>query len=86
MTWWFTSDTHFDHANVIEYCKRPFSNVEEMNEAMIRNWNKRVMPEDTIFHLGDFHLGSARGCGQSGQGLLDTRSSSLATMIGLPPP
>ena len=26
---WFTSDTHFGHAKIIEYCDRPFANVQE---------------------------------------------------------
>lgn len=50
----FTADTHFYHKNVIRYCKRPFSSVEEMNEELINNWNKVVGPDDYIFHLGDF--------------------------------
>ena len=32
---WFTSDTHFSHANIIRFCKRPFADVEEMNEYII---------------------------------------------------
>lgn len=55
----FTSDTHFDHAKVIEYCKRPFSSVDEMNAEMVRRWNARVTPADTVYHLGDFHMGRA---------------------------
>lgn len=51
---WFTADTHFDHANIIKYCKRPFASVEEMNEALIKNINAKVKPEDRLFHLGDF--------------------------------
>lgn len=51
---WFTSDTHFNHTNVIKYCNRPFSSLEEMNEIIIFNWNQLVKPEDTIYHLGDF--------------------------------
>lgn len=49
----FTSDTHFNHANIIKYCKRPFDNVEQMNEELIRRWNEVVRPEDTVYHLGD---------------------------------
>ena len=56
MTTWFTSDSHFYHTNIIEYCKRPFQNTHEMNEALIDNWNKCVLPEDTVWHLGDFAL------------------------------
>jgi calcineurin-like phosphoesterase family protein len=54
---WFTSDTHFGHANVIKYCARPFADVEEMNRTMIERWNVRVKPEDTVYHLGDFAMG-----------------------------
>jgi calcineurin-like phosphoesterase family protein len=54
MNVWFTADTHFGHKNVIGYCKRPYENVEEMNEDMIRMWNETVAPEDYIYHIGDF--------------------------------
>jgi calcineurin-like phosphoesterase family protein len=53
-TLFFTSDTHFGHANVIKYSKRPFGNVNEMNEALIEKWNARVKPNDIVWHLGDF--------------------------------
>lgn len=55
----FTSDTHFNHQKIMEYCRRPFNSVEEMNETMIRNWNKMVGQNDIVFHLGDFCLGGA---------------------------
>lgn len=51
---WFISDTHFDHKNIIRFCGRPFSNVSEMNETMICNWNNVVRESDLVFHLGDF--------------------------------
>ena len=31
----FTSDTHFGHDNVLRMDKRPFANVDEMQEQMI---------------------------------------------------
>lgn len=50
----FTSDTHFGHANIVRLCHRPFDAVEKMDRAMIQNWNKVVQPEDTVYILGDF--------------------------------
>jgi calcineurin-like phosphoesterase family protein len=55
MRWW-TSDLHFGHANVIEYCKRPFKNVHEMNQLLASRWNERVKPEDDVMFLGDWCL------------------------------
>lgn len=53
---YFIADTHFWHRNIIEYEKRPFQSAEEMNEAMIRNWNAVVKAGDTVVHGGDFAL------------------------------
>jgi len=51
---WFTADLHFGHANIIEYCKRPWKNVDKMDNDLIRLWNESVKPEDTIYIAGDF--------------------------------
>lgn len=53
---YFTADTHFGHGNVIQYERRPFQTVTEMDEALIQNWNCKVSPEDDIYILGDFTL------------------------------
>lgn len=55
----FTSDTHFCHKNIINFCNRPFGSVEEMNEKLIENWNKVVTNRDIIYHLGDFCFGGS---------------------------
>ena len=57
---WFTSDTHFHHANIIRFCNRPFASVEEMNEELIRRWNETVPEDGTVFHLGDVCFGGPK--------------------------
>jgi calcineurin-like phosphoesterase family protein len=59
---WFTSDTHFGHANIIRYCGRPFSSAAEMDAAMILRWNTRVLPTDTVYHLGDVGFWKPQRC------------------------
>lgn len=59
---WFTSDTHFNHKNILKHDDRPFSDIQEMNRVIIANLNAVVKPTDRLFHLGDFawgHLNSA---------------------------
>ena len=55
---YWTSDTHWNHKNIMQYCERPFSSVEEMNETMVRNWNSVVDSDAIVFHLGDFAFGT----------------------------
>ena len=57
---WVISDTHFGHAGVCRFMApngvdklRPWDNTEEMDEAMIQNWNSVVGPTDRVYHLGD---------------------------------
>lgn len=55
----FTSDTHFNHSSIIDYCHRPFKDVNEMNETLIKNWNSVVSSNDIVFHLGDIIFGGS---------------------------
>jgi calcineurin-like phosphoesterase family protein len=54
------SDTHFGHAGVCRFTRsdgvtklRPWTDPEEMDEAMVKAWNDRVGPKDKVYHLGD---------------------------------
>ena len=60
MTVWFTSDTHFGHANIIGYSNRPFASIDEMDAVLVCNWNALVQPQDEIWHLGDFTFRSEK--------------------------
>jgi calcineurin-like phosphoesterase family protein len=62
-TLWFTSDTHFGHANILTFKDahgqliRPgFTDVWEMNEILIEKWNTVVRPQDHVYHLGDVSM------------------------------
>ena len=50
---YYISDLHIGHANVIRFDGRPFVDVNEMNNAIIENWNSRVKTDDTVYILGD---------------------------------
>jgi len=53
MTIFLISDTHLNHKNIIKYCNRPFTSVEEMNDVIVKNWNSVVKEDDTVHFLGD---------------------------------
>ena len=56
---YFTSDLHIGHSKIIEYSHRPFKDVNEMNDTLIRNWNKTIPEDGIVFDLGDFALGGS---------------------------
>lgn len=49
----FVSDLHFGHENIIRLCKRPFDSIEEMDAALIKNWNRKVKKNDVVYLIGD---------------------------------
>lgn len=51
---YFTSDTHFSQQRTLEFSRRPFPNLFEMDLEMISNWNKVVTMNDVVYHAGDF--------------------------------
>jgi calcineurin-like phosphoesterase family protein len=51
------SDPHFDHKNIIKYCHRPFKTIEQMNETILKNYNKKVKQDSLVFFLGDMAFG-----------------------------
>src|ERR1700722_17645565 len=57
MMQWLTADLHLGHVNIIQYSNRPFSNVGEMNEAIVERWNETVGVNDRVLILGDVAMG-----------------------------
>lgn len=58
--YWLTSDSHFLHHNIIKYCDRPFSSVDEMTECLVDNWNSVVKKGDYVYHLGDVFMNAPK--------------------------
>lgn len=68
MRHFITSDIHFGHKNIMNFCPqtraRFNNNVEYMNEKIVLEWNELVQPEDHTYILGDVafcsHLTASR--------------------------
>lgn len=54
---WFIADPHFGHANIIKYASRPFDDLGQMMQAMLKRWQHSVKPGDLVYVLGDFAIG-----------------------------
>ncbi len=53
---YYIADMHFGYEPILTLAKRPFATIEEMDEAIISNWNERVKDEDEVYILGDVSL------------------------------
>lgn len=51
---WFTSDTHFNQQRTLELSLRPFKDLNDMNMALIENWNNCVGINDNLIFAGDW--------------------------------
>ena len=57
---WLIADTHFGHAGVCKFVRadgvtplRPWDDPDEMDEALVANWNAVVRDMDRVYVLGD---------------------------------
>jgi calcineurin-like phosphoesterase family protein len=53
---YYISDHHWWHTNIIEYGKRPFKHITEMQECLRDYHNETVRPQDHVSFLGDVTL------------------------------
>ncbi len=65
MTYFFTSDSHFCHTNIVKGTSkwtdtsscRPFTTVEEHDNTLLENINSVVGFDDVLIHAGDWSFG-----------------------------
>jgi len=57
MATWFTADLHLGHANIIQFCQRPFADLSEMHDRLVQEWTNRVGQGDDVYFLGDLIAG-----------------------------
>ena len=59
MNIWLIADLHLSHKGIVQWLRedgskeRPWDTIEEMNEALIENYNSVVRPKDKVYILGD---------------------------------
>ena len=74
----YIADMHFDHEDIIAYDNRPFDSLNQMNEALVENWNRVVAPGDLTWILGDFCTGDS----DRWRSLLNRLNGRKALIIG----
>lgn len=75
---YFTSDLHFCHNREFLFGPRGFTNVADMNAAIVERWNKKVKPEDEVYILGDLMLND----NVEGMRLLQCLNGKLHVILG----
>lgn len=59
MATFFTSDIHFGHVTLKAFCpdtRCGFNTVAQLDQHIIKLWNEKVDPDDTVYVLGDLAL------------------------------
>ena len=75
----YISDSHFYHDNLCRNLDhRGFTDFEEMNAFMIRQWNDKVNPKDDVYILGDFAFGK----GEVAEKIIRQLKGKLHLIIG----
>lgn len=56
MNYWFTSDQHYGHKNILNFQKdnRFYTDLDHMRESFIEWNNQNVSNKDIVYNLGDF--------------------------------
>ena len=75
---YYIGDLHFNHKNIINLDSRPFNDIEEMEDILIKNWNSVVKSNDHVYILGDFCWGKVDKWGE----LLDKLNGLKYLIIG----
>lgn len=75
---YFTSDLHLNHDKEFCYGPRGFSNVLDMNKAIIDNWNNFVKDDDIVYLLGDVVFGDL----QVAREMLSSLKGSIKLILG----
>jgi len=81
MATYFTADLHFGHSEIIDFCKRPFADVAEMNRVLVNNWNSRVSNDDHVYIVGDLFYGGRDAAGQKEAIALVSRLNGILHLI-----
>lgn len=76
---YYIADCHFYHRALLDHMdKRGFASVEDMNEYMIEQWNKKVRKNDEVVILGDLSWGNL----EQTQAILDRLQGHLYMIRG----
>ena len=78
---YFTSDLHFNHDREFVWKPRGFNSVNEMNDAIISNWNNMITDDDIVYVLGDLMLGGPDKM-EDGLDLLRQLKGKIHVIIG----
>lgn len=73
---YFTSDWHIGHKNILQLDQRPFSNLEDMHDTLVSNFNSVVGRNDVTYFLGDMGL-----CSTSLLGSVINRLNGIRILI-----